>query len=433
MTAAFMDLDAEVVELAPYCAPEPVPLRETAFRANAWLPDENERLRVMFFADEPIGTIAEALGRPFHGTRAQIDQLGLRRNSTRPWTDVEDAEIVRRYRTVTCAQLSLELGRSVAAVYARAGLLSVSEFAAPDYDGWEDAQIHAGFIAGVPIAQIAAMIGRPFLGVASRAHDLGLRHAAAPIGWSEAEVSRALALAHEGHRYIKIIEMLVDEGFPRRSKIGFGLKLRGMGYGRGWGRPWLGDEDEILRRAYRDGVSLTPVLQQLGRTKSSIRWRVEYLGLQGTHPKRDGFRQGPVWTPADDARLREAYGRGKVPTPKLAAELGRGRMAVCQRANVLGLVHGWCKPWTDDELLAIRICWARGMSLTNLARAVERDVAVVSKKAIKLGLSFNDPSRPAKAPRSKLADRAQPTLAAIVALGLPPEFATQPTKEGISA
>lgn len=412
---AVLDLDADIVELVACPAHAPTPLREITFRANAWLPDEDARLRAMFAADDAIGDMATALGRGLHAIRARIDLLGLRRNSTRPWTEAEDAELVERYRTVSCAQLALELGRSVPAVYARAGLLSVSEFAAPDYDEWEDAQIRAGFAAGVPVAQIAALIGRPFLGVQSRAHDLRLRHASSPPGWSDEEVQRALELAHAGHRYTAIIDTLEAEGFPRRSKIGFGLKLRGLGYGRGWGRAWTDDEDELLRRAYADGTSLTPVLEHMGRTRSSIRWRVEHIGLQGTHPKRDGFRQGPVWTAEQDDRLREAY--GKVPTKDLAAELGRGKLAVCQRANVLGLVHGYCRPWTDEERLAVRIGHARGLSVTVLARAIGRDVAVVSKQAIRLGLPFK--GRAVKASRGRLDQREQPTLSAIVAMGLP--------------
>lgn len=104
-------------------------------------------------------------------------------------------------------------------------------------------------------------------------------------------------------------------------------------------------------------------------------------------------------------------------TRDLAAELGRGRLAVCQRANVLGLVHGYCRPWTDDERLAVRIGHARGLSVTVLARAIGRDVAVVSKQAIRLGLSFKD--RAVKASRGRLDEREQPTLAAIVAMGMP--------------
>lgn len=414
---AVVDLDADVVELVACPARTAAPLREIAFRADAWLPDEDRQLRELFAADVAIAEIAATIGRGFHAVRARIDLIGLRRNSSRAWTDEEDAELVSRYRTVTCAQLALELGRSVPAVYARANLLAVSEFAAPDYDGWEDAQIRAGYASGVPVSQIAALIGRPFLGVRSRAYDLGVRHAASPPGWSEEEVGRALELAHGGARYLAIIDTLVDEGFPRRSKIGFGLKLRALGYGRGWGRAWTDDEDELLRRAYAAGDSLTPVLERLGRTRSSIRWRVEHIGLQGSHARRDGFRQGPVWSAEDDERLRAEY--GKVSTPDLAVALGRKPTAVLQRAATLGIKHGYIRMFTPDERRAIGIAWRRGLSLTDLAAALGRDPAVVGKQAARLGLSLTSPDRPVRPRRGPRNGRVSPSLAEILALEAP--------------
>jgi hypothetical protein len=413
MIEAF-DLAADLVELAPYVPPPVAPLRETTFRVNAWLPDENDRLRAMFFADEPIAAIAEQLGRPFHGVRAQIDKFGLRRNSTRPWTDMEDAELFRRYGTTSAARLALDLGRSVSAVYARAGLLELSETMPADYDGWEDAQIRAGYGRGVPVGQIATLIGRPLLGVRSRASDLGLRHKCSPAGWSEEEITRALELAQAGHRYQAIVEQLVADGFPRRSTRGFGLKIRAVGYGRGWGRKWLPEEDELLRRAYAAGASLTPLLDRLGRSRTSIRWRVGYLGLQGTHANKNGFRQGPDWSKADEARLREAY--GKVNSRALAEELGRGYRAMLVKANALGLKHGYCKLFSEDEDRAIVIAWHKGVSMVDVAKALGRDPAVIGKHANRLGYRFNDPSRPVKGPKTRRADRVPVTLGSILAM-----------------
>lgn len=409
-----MDLGADLVELVPYVPPVLAPLREVQFRKNAWLPEESDRLRAMFAADEPIAAIADAIGRPFQGVRAQICALGLRRNSTRPWSELEDAELFRRYGTEPAARLALDLGRSVSAVYVRVQLLELSEAAAADYEPWEDAQIRAGYDAGVPVGQIATLIGRPLLGVRSRACDLGLRHKCSPPGWSEAEITRALELAHEGAPYAAIIETLASEGFPRRTKRGFGLKVRGLGYGRGWGRAWMPEEDELLRRAYATGASLTPLLDRLGRRKTSIRWRVGYLGLQGTHKNKNGFRQGPDWSKADEARLREGY--GKVNSRMLAEELGRGYRAMLIKAHALGLVHGRNRPFSDDEKRAIGTAWRLGVSMVDLAKACGRDPAVIGKHAAAMGLAFNDPARPVRGPKTRRADRAAVTLESILAM-----------------
>lgn len=411
------DLDADIVELVPYIPSandaQRVPLREMAFRQDAWLPDEIDRLRRVFVDDSAIDDIATMLGRPRAGVATKIGDLGLRRNSVRPWSEWDDAELLARYASEPTARLAAELGRGASAVYARARLLGLSEPAAPPYDGWEDAQIAAGYRAGVPVGQIAGLIGRPISGVLSRASALGLRHAAHPADWLDAELARALELAHQGMRYLAIIEALVGEGYPRRSKQGLGPRLRKLGYGRGWGRSWLAEEDALLRQAYATGASLTPLIERLGRSTHSIRHRVGELGLRGTHRNRDGFRQGPVWSDADNARLREAY--GKVPSPELAAELGRGLRAMLVHAHALGLRHGFMRAFSADEDRAIRNAWAGGISLTDLAQALGRDIAVVSKHAIRLGYRFSDPDRPCKAPRSIRARRPPITLPELLA------------------
>lgn len=57
-----LDLDADIVELVP--APRLVlpatPLREMAYRADAWTPQESERLRALFLEDTAIADIALA-------------------------------------------------------------------------------------------------------------------------------------------------------------------------------------------------------------------------------------------------------------------------------------------------------------------------------------------------------------------------------------
>src|SRR3546814_4744910 len=70
----------------------------------------------------------------------RVTLLGLRRNSARPWTEFDDAELVRRYGSDPTAAIASHLGRSCAAVYARAGFLDLTDVNPPDWTGWEDAQ-----------------------------------------------------------------------------------------------------------------------------------------------------------------------------------------------------------------------------------------------------------------------------------------------------
>ena len=400
------DLAPDIVELVA-CPKLPEPcgrLREMPFRHDAWTPDEIATVERMFCDDAAIDDIVAALGRGRAGVRDKIAKLGLRRNSSRPWSTDEDAWLTREYGLRPTADLAGDLGRACTSVYARAGVLGLTEGNPPKWSDWEDAQLRAGYAQAIPIAQIATLIGRPLSGTATRANALGLRHPNKPADWTEAEATRALTLAGEGLRYIAIIDILATEGFPRRTKAGFGPHLRKLGYGRGWGRNWTPDEDTLLIRAYADGASLTPLTTRLGRTKCSIRWRADYLGLRGTHANRDGFRGGPVWSDNDLERLRDLY--GTMPMDALATKMGRTKASLFTRANILGLVHGYHRKWTEEEIRALRIAHDFGVALPDVAAAIGRKYPAVHKYAEKHELRFS------RRPR-----RAAPwTLAEIIAL-----------------
>lgn len=245
----------------------------------------------------------------------------------------------------------------------------------------------------MPLQQLSTLIGRPLTGLSARAGALGLHHPNHPPDWSQTEAARALELAEAGHRYGAIIELLHSEGFPRRSLAGLGPQIRRLGYGRGWGRPWGPDEDTLLTRAYTEGSSLTPVRTRLGRTICSIRWRAEYLGLRGSHANRNGWRTSPDWSEADLMVLRKEYGH--TPTRALATKLGRTKASITTRANVLGLVHGYIRPWSRDELTALGKAFHNGIGIADLAAALARKPASVSKFATKHGFDFGRrPLRP---------------------------------------
>lgn len=390
------DLAPDVVELAawtPAAAVAAAPLREVAFRANSWLPEELDELRKRFRADEPIAAIAAALGRGAPGVADKLGQLGLRRNSALPWSESEDAEVLRRYGEEAAAAIALSLGRAVTAVYQRAASLGCTRVAEPHWTEWEDLQLRTGYAQGVPIVQLGQLIGRSAFATNTRAHKLGLRHASHPPEWSAEECARALELAEEGLQYPVIRRMLHAEGFPLRTKPSFDPKIRKLGYGRGWGRPWTTDEDLVLREAYAAGDSLTPLQTRLGRDRWSINSRANVLGLNGTHAgSKAGWRLGPVWSEGDERRLREGY--GKVPTRQLAAELGRDLRAIYTRANNLGLEHPWIRAFTEADARLVQVAWRHGVSLSEVSAAVGRDPAVVAKFAMRQGYAFNARDRP---------------------------------------
>lgn len=409
------DLPFHIVELVPCPGPPAVPsapLRELAFRSDGWLPEDLDRLRSSFAADEDLHAIGFSLGRTLAAVQTKISDLGLRRNSRRAWTELDREYLAQNYGTIATSAVAATLGRTPAAVYAQAGIDGFTEGNAPDYTEWEIAQIRAGYCQGVPVAQLAVLIGRPVSGMASVASRLGIKHANAPPDWTETEQQRALMLAEEGRRYRQIAADLASEGFPPREHGAVGQVLRKLGYDRGWGRPWLDEEKALLRQAYEHGSSLTPLRDRLGRSRTSIAWQARELGLQGSHARPNGWRTEPPWTDADLGILEREYGRMR--TQSLADALGRPKAGVYNKAWSLGLRHGFIRAFTAQERDAIRIALDHGISLGELADALARDVAVLSKHAIRMGLSFK--ARIVRAPRTRRADRQPWTLAAILAL-----------------
>ena len=101
-------------------------------------------------------------------------------------------------------------------------------------------------------------------------------------------------------------------------------------------------------------------------------------------------------------------------TPALAQALGRSKGAVFNKAFSLGLRHGFIRAFTADEDRAIDLARTHGLSLTDLSAALQRDSAVISKHAIRLGVPFAN--RTVHAPRTRRSERTPRTLDSILAL-----------------
>ena len=92
-------LPCDLVELVPCPAMSPAgpaaPLKELPFRKDSWLPDEITALRAAFAADADLQAIANQLARTLNAVRSKISELGLRRNSSQPWSELEDAYLAQ--------------------------------------------------------------------------------------------------------------------------------------------------------------------------------------------------------------------------------------------------------------------------------------------------------------------------------------------------
>ena len=109
-------LPCDLIELVPCPAISPAgpvaPLRELPFRRDSWLPDEIAALRAAFAADAGLQAIAEQIGRTLNAVRTKIGELGLRRNSSQPWSELEDTYLAQTYGTAAASAIACELGRT---------------------------------------------------------------------------------------------------------------------------------------------------------------------------------------------------------------------------------------------------------------------------------------------------------------------------------
>ena len=82
--------------------------------------------------------------------------------------------------------------------------------------------------------------------------------------------------------------------------------------------------------------------------------------------------------------------------------MGRTKASLTTRANVLGLVHGYHRAWTDGEREALLLAHRYEVAISDLAAALGRNFAGVHKYAAKRGLGFG--RRPRRDPTPTIAD-----------------------------
>lgn len=230
--------------------------------------------------------------------------------------------------------------------------------------------------------------------------------------WTGPELRAAIAAAQSGMAASEVRLHLNRVGYTLRTLAAVKLRLRKDGVATtGGGLPWTAAEVAALRRAYANGTSAPAACPQ--RTPPAIRWKAGYLGIRGTHPKPRGWA-GKTWTPEQDAELAALY--PTVRAREIAARLGRSLIAVRQRAQDISISSGYARPWSDDELRAIRLAHVHGLSMMDLADALNRDPSVISRQATRrMGLRFG--RRINKAPNGRRSERVPLTFAGILALG----------------
>ena len=92
--------------------------------------------------------------------------------------------------------------------------------------------------------------------------------------------------------------------------------------------PWPADEAEELRQMAQDGVSREEMSAQLGRTPNAVKMKLQSLGLYVPKPA------ARLWTPEDEHLLVKLYREG-ISFAELATVFGRTEGAILRRLILL--------------------------------------------------------------------------------------------------
>ena len=92
--------------------------------------------------------------------------------------------------------------------------------------------------------------------------------------------------------------------------------------------PWTADETDELRQMAADGVSREDMSAQLGRTPNAVKLKLQSLGLYVPKPA------ARPWTPEDEHLLVKLYREG-ISFAELASVFGRTEGAILRRLILL--------------------------------------------------------------------------------------------------
>jgi len=148
---------------------------------------------------------------------------------------------------------------------------------------------------------------------------------------------------------------------------------------------WNADEDGLLRRLYRDGVSIAEIARIIGRSPDGVAERRRTLRIAARPRSRP-------WTEREEQLVRAAAA-SNLPASALAVALGRTADEVRRRRSTLvGAVQA-ARPYSASDDDAIRAGWVAGHDLESLARELSRSPGALRLRARKLGLHAPSPRR----------------------------------------
>lgn len=139
---------------------------------------------------------------------------------------------------------------------------------------------------------------------------------------------------------------------------------------------WTPGDDARLREHFAAGTAMPVLAWMLDRTESALRYRIWQLGLRR--------RVALPWSDLEDEELTRRY--GAEPAADIARDLGRSTSSIYARATLLGLTTPAAPPWSEWEDAQLAAAYARDVPAAAVAELLGRPVGGLVSRAHSLGL-----------------------------------------------
>lgn len=221
----------------------------------------------------------------------------------------------------------------------------------------------------------------------------GAAHGAAPpvrASWTAAEDTIIRDCSTRGLNLPQIIAALEAAGHRPRSLSAISTRRQMLGCTSNKRAVWTPAEDQIVRDGYNTGKRLVDIMADLtvagfDRPRNAIQMRAISLGISGDRVN--------YWTEAEKAIAIAGLDAGKRHADILAdlraAGYHRGTTAINRFAKLHNRARPHENPWTDEHLAILRECYESGAGPKEAVRRLGRPYSSIVGKASAIGISVN--------------------------------------------
>ena len=197
----------------------------TKKKKNSWVGWSKDELRLLkrLFPLGKVRQVADKIGRPVSAVKQKAYNMGLATRENRRWTASEIKIVRARFLTTDTQKLADRLGRTVLAVISRAGSMGLRKTkpASPPWSKKEDAllkKLYPNKENTTP--NIARQMGRSVAAIIARAHILGIKRKNPPWSRKEEALLRKIYLTHEDKEIAARVGRSAGAVAIRRFRLG---------------------------------------------------------------------------------------------------------------------------------------------------------------------------------------------------------------------